>query len=237
MKYEDRDCSSVLQMTEEQVLAYYQEFLESQHYMTTFSNTNVQENLDSFEQYAIDEGIIADTPEQRGAITKAIVRAEFATVVAGGNYAGYTTAAALLDHSLQDAPSNLSYGSSSSYATQIRKSTECKKIISDFAAAVRGSSASSKTISASVTLASTTDLHLAYNRVSYVASGVKTTDGKWKLTIKFKDTYNFEKQEWENEMTDNAVVTVLNNYAAYAQSIGAIVPYDITVTVSTTVAG
>ena len=32
----------------------------------------------------------------------------------------------------------------------------------------------------------------------------------------------------------NVVVTALNNYAAYAQDIGAIVPYDITVTVKTT---
>lgn len=35
-------------------------------------------------------------------------------------------------------------------------------------------------------------------------------------------------------MTDNVAVTALNNYAAYAQDIGAIVPYNITVTVKTT---
>lgn len=69
--------------------------------------------------------------------------------------------------------------------------------------------------------------------MSYVASGTKS-NGTWTLTIKFKDTYDFEKQAWENAMTDNVVVTALNNYAAYAQDIGAIVPFDITVTVKTT---
>ncbi len=51
--------------------------------------------------------------------------------------------------------------------------------------------------------------------------------------IKFSDTYDFEKQAWENAMTDN-IVTALNNYAAYAQDIGVIVPYGITVTVRIT---
>ena len=96
-----------------------------------------------------------------------------------------------------------------------------------------GEESFARTTSGSTTLNSTTDLHLAYNKVSYVASGTKS-NGKWTLTIKFKDTYNFEKQAWENAMTDNVVVTALNNYAAYAQDIGAIVPYDITVTVKTT---
>lgn len=80
---------------------------------------------------------------------------------------------------------------------------------------------------------STTDLHLAYNKVSYYVTGIKS-NGVWTLTITFRDTYDFEKQAWENAMTDNVVVTALNNYAAYAQDIGAIVPYGITVTVRIT---
>ena len=82
-------------------------------------------------------------------------------------------------------------------------------------------------------LNSTTDLHLAYNNVNYSATGVKS-NGKWTLTITFTDTYDFDAQSWKNAMTDNALVTILNNYAAYAQSIGAIVPYNVTVTVQTT---
>ncbi|MEQ2543297.1 hypothetical protein WMO27_18525, partial [Lachnospiraceae bacterium CLA-AA-H183] len=73
-------------------------------------------------------------------------------------------------------------------------------------------------------------LWIVYN---YSATGVKS-NGKWTLTITFTDTYDFDAQSWKNAMTDNALVTILNNYAAYAQSIGAIVPYNVTVTVQTT---
>lgn len=227
------DYNQVIGMTDEQALEYFNEFLESRPNTLSTEPTVTQETLDEFAQYAVDNGIIEDTPEQRGAITKAVVRAEFAVVVAGGKLAGFSTAAALLDHSLQDSPSNLNYGSTSTYATQIAGSSECKKIVSDFKAYVSGRNLSSRTTSGSTTLNSTTDLHLAYNKVSYIASGTKK-NGVWNLTITFNDTYDFETQAWKNAMTDSAVVTILNNYAAYAQSIGAIVPYNIKVTVNTT---
>lgn len=227
------DYNQVIGMTDEQALEYFNEFLASQPNTLSTETTVTQETLDEFAQYAVDNGIIEDTPEQRGAITKAIVRAEFAIVVAGGKLAGFSTAAALLDHSLQDSPSNLEYGSTSDYAAQIADSSECQQIVNDFKAYVSGKHLSARSTSGSTTLDSTTDLHLAYNKVSYIASGRKT-NGVWNLTITFNDTYDFETQAWENAMTDNAVVTILNNYAAYAQSIGAIVPYNVKVTVSTT---
>ena len=74
---------------------------------------------------------------------------------------------------------------------------------------------------------------MAYNKVSYKVVG-KKVNGKWNLTITFSDRYDFETQAWKNSMTDNAAVTIMNNYAAYAQSIGAIVPYDVKVTVTKT---
>ena len=219
-------------LTDDEVLKYYNQYLASQPSTISEESCPSAKTLNEFAQYAVDNKIIEDTPIQRGAITKAVVRAEFKVVVAGGNAAGYTTAAALLDHSLQDAPSNLSFSSGSTYSTQILNSSECKKIISDFKSAVKGKNLSGRTASGSTTLNSTTDLHLAYNKVSYTASG-RNTNGKWTLTIKFKDTYDFESQAWKNAMTDNLAVTALNNYAAYAQSIGAIVPYNVEVTVQT----
>lgn len=189
--------------------------------------------LEGFTQYAVEEGIIEDTVEQRAAITKAVVRAEFKLVVAGGNVLGYTAAATLLNHSLQDNPSNLSYVSTTDMAKQIAGSTECTTIVNQFKSDVTGTNYVRKTNSGTTTLNSTTDLHLAYNNVNYSATGVKS-NGKWTLTITFTDTYDFDAQSWKNAMTDNALVTILNNYAAYAQSIGAIVPYNVTVTVQTT---
>lgn len=193
-----------------------------------------KESVEGFVEFAIEESIISDTPTERAAVTKAVVRASFAAVVAGGRTLGYTTAATYLDHSLQDEPADLSYKSTSSYANQILSATECFYIIMDFNSEVAGKGLTYHRMTGDTTLNSTTDLHLSYNKVSYTATGVKTSNGKWNLTIVFNDTYDFKEEAWKNEMTSADAVTALNNYAAYAQSIGAIVPYGIKVTVSTT---
>lgn len=164
--------------------------------------------------------------------TKEGVRIEFALVADGGRAIGLNTAAAFLDHSLQDNPSNLVYGASSSYAAQILKSTECAALVSEFRESVTGESLLTKNKSGTLTLDSTKDLHLSYNEVSYVARGVNN-NGRWTLTITISDKYDFEAQKWKNSMTDNDLVTIINNYAAYAQDLGAIVPYNIKVTVQT----
>lgn len=139
----------------------------------------------------------------------------------------------LPDHSLQDSPSNLSYSTSTTYSKQIKQSTEFKSILNSFKASVKGKKLSQRTTSGSTTLNSTTDRHLAYNKVSYVAYGTKKNN-TWTLKVVFSDTYDFEKEPWKNAMTSNSAVTVINNYAAYAQSLGAIVPYKISVTVTDT---
>lgn len=201
-------------------MALYNQYLEQAPASISEGEDFAVAALEGFTQYAVEEGIIEDTVEQRAAITKAVVRAEFKLVVAGGNVLGYTAAATLLNHSLQDNPSNLSYGSTTDMAKQIAGSTECRTIVNQFKSDVTGTNYVRKTNSGTTTLNSTTDLHLAYNNVNYSATGVKS-NGKWTLTITFTDTYDFDAQSWKNAMTDNALVTILNNYAAYAQSIGA----------------
>lgn len=227
---------NVIGMTDEEIVELYNEYLALHPSLLGEESYLSEETLNGFAQYAVDNGIIEDNAAQRSAVTKAVVRTEFKVVVAGGEAMGLTTASKLLEHSLQDSPANLAYSSSTSYARQILYSTECKAIINDFKSQVEGTDFVSKVYSGSTTLDSTTDLHLAYNKVSYTVSG-KKNNGTWTLTITFKDTYDFESQPWKNTMTDADVVTVLNNYAAYAQSLGAIVPYNVQVTVQTTFAG
>ncbi len=146
--------------------------------------------------------------------------------------AGYTTSATLLEHSLQDNPSDLSYSSNTSYANQIKYSSECNSIVNAVRNYVRGKSITYYSVSSHISLTSSTDLHLAYHNVDYTVTAQKSGH-TWNLTIVFLDTYDFEYQSWANSMTDNQAVTIINNYAAYAQSQGAIVPYNISVTVST----
>lgn len=229
----DDSYEDTIGMTDEEALQLYNDYLTSLPETVGETDIYSAEHLNAFVEYAVEQGIIEDTAVQRAGITKAIVRAQFKTVATAGKALGFKTAGTLLDHSLQDSPSNLSYGANTTFASQILKSSECKQIVNSFKSYVKGKKLSARTTSGSTTLNSTTDLHLAYNKVSYVASGTKK-NGVWTLKITFSDTYDFETQAWKNAMTGNPAVTILNNYAAYAQSLKAIVPYKVNVTVNTT---
>lgn len=229
----DDSYENTIRMTDEKALQLYNDYLASLPETVSETDTYSAKHLNTFVEYAVEQGIIEDTAVQRAGITKAVVRAQFKTVATTGKTLGFKTAGILLNHSLQDSPSNLSYGANTTFASQILKSSECKKIVNSFKSYVKGKKLSARTTSGSTTLNSTTDLHLAYNKVSYVATGTKK-NGVWTLKITFSDTYDFETQAWKNAMTGNPAVTILNNYATYAQSLKAIVPYKVKVTVNTT---
>lgn len=211
------------QIRADDFLDYYDEYAESHDNPTT----------KGFIQYAVDRGLIEDTPMARDTATIESYRSQFLLAVAVGRAAGLNTASDFLEHSLQDNPSDMNHGSSSTYATQILNSTEMGDIRTAFSAAVSGKNLTYHQISGSTTLNSTTDLHLAYNQVSYVAYGTRTISGLWNLTITITDRYDFQQQPWANQMTTADLVTFINNEAAAAQDAGAIVPYNIRVTVST----
>lgn len=216
----------------EELLSYYHAFLATlpQGYSDTAALT--PENTEAFIDYAVTQGLIADSETERNAVTKAIVRAEFEAVVLAGRVAGLTTAADFLDHSLQDNPGVLSFAPGSESSNQILNSAEGREIIAEFKSYVIGTEYQACNTNGTITLDSTTDLHLAYNQVYYNVQGIKS-NGQWKLTITITDEYDFDHQPWENAMTDNLAVTALNNYAAYAESIGAIVPFYIRVVLTT----
>jgi len=169
------------------------------------------------------------TSVQKDSIKKSALRSQFKAAATAGKAVGLTTAGTFLEHSLKDKPSDLTYSASSKYATQIMNSTEGKKIVSDFAAYVKGKDISTYTMRGSAALTSDKDLYLAYNLVSYVATGTKTAN-TWTLNITFYDVYDFAEREWSSTLSAQSLVTFINNYAYYAQTTGAIVPYKITVT-------
>lgn len=215
-------------MTDEKALELYETYTTT--HSSDMTDALNERTLEEFADYAVDNGVIDDTPVQRAAITKAIVRAEFKTFATAGSAVGYKTAAKLLDHSLQDNPSDYSFSSSSSEASQIKNASEFKSILSNFKKSVKGKELTSKRMSGSVAFTDDTDLYLAYHNMDYSIYG-KKSGNTWTLTVTLTDTYDFDAQAWKNKMSRNPAVTVINNYAAYAQSIGAIVPYDITVKV------
>jgi|GEM_PF-385307 hypothetical protein len=222
-----------INMTDKQVLDLYEQY-------TKDKNINKEdfsvENLKSFADYAVDNGIIDDTDIARVDITKSFVRSQFRIFAGMGNAVGLKTASQLLRHSLQDNPRKLRFSSGSGVSGRVRRSSECRDIINNAKSSIRGNGQTTYNDSGSTTLNSTRDLHLAFNRVDYEVNGrVLTQRGKrkkWELEVKFTDTYDFDIQGWNNEMSPNSkAITILNNYAAIAQSLGAIVPYDVVVSV------
>lgn len=225
-----------INMTDEQVLDLYEQYtLDNNITEEDFS----VENLENFAYYAVAHNIIDDSDIARVGITKSLVRAQFRIFANLGNRAGFKTASQLLRHSLQDNPKKLGFLSSSAVSKRVKQSSECKSIIRDIRSAVKGVEQTDYTTSGSTTLNSTRDLHLAFNKVDYEANGKVVHQigkrKKWEFRIEFTDTYDFDVQSWNNEMSPNSkAITILNNYAAFAQSLGAIVPYDVSVLVKVT---
>ena len=174
----DNSYEDTIGMTDEEALQLYNNYLALLPKTLSKTDKISAEYLDSFVEYAVEQEIIEDNAVQRAGITKAIVRGQFKTVAATGKTLGFKTAGTLLNHSLQDNPSNLSYGANTTFASQILDSSECRSIVNSFKSYVKGKNLNSRTTSGSTTLNSTTDLHLAYNKVSYVASGTKS-NGVW----------------------------------------------------------
>lgn len=192
-------------------------------------------DFENFANYAVEHNIIEDSVEAKAAINKSVVRASLRGIAYGGGALGYTVARDLLLHSLQDSPSGLSFeGSGNSTVKKVIASSAFNTIYDNYKRHVRNSSSLVYMTSGSTTLSSPKDLHLALNKVNYIADGygkfVKIKGRKhkiWKVKFTFTDKYDFEVQAWKNAMTDSNLVTALNNYAAYGQKIGAVVPYNV----------
>lgn len=191
--------------------------------------------LDDIVQYAVDEGYIADTPEQRAAITTEVMRWAIGTAAdLADTVLGYSTAADFLNHSLQDNPSDLRHFSDSEYAIQIKNSDEFQEILEEAKADVKKAGTSIyRSYTGYTYLNSTTDLRLAYNNVSYRVqlSRDDRTTKTWTMTLTIYDTYDYDFKDWSEalEGIDDALVTLINNIADAAYDNGIIQGYDITV--------
>ena len=172
---------------------------------------------DSGQSYVQDciTGIIKAVFSHERFIAREIVRAQFRTAATIGAALGLRTAAALLNHSLQNDPEDFIWDSNSRFAKQIENSAEYK--------AFDGNFANSGNITFDIK--NNPDLYLAYHGMTYVTSD----DG-----ITFKDTYDFhDNVEWGEPFSLQSIIAAVNSFAIFAQKIGAIQNYDISVTVET----
>ena len=142
-------------------------------------------------------------------ILKELVRVPFRAAAAVGYALGLRTAAELLNRSLQDEPTGWTRGVDSKYAEQIKNSDEYKRL-------------SGSTITFDIK--NNPDLYLAYHGMSYMDKG----DG----TITFEDAYDFhDNVEWGEPFSLQSIIAAVNSFAIFAQDIGAINNYHISVTV------
>ncbi len=184
---------------------------------------NAEEDLNNFVQYMVDNGIIPDSQQAKQDISIAFLRAQFNLAASIGEKLGYEHAADFLRHSLQDDPEDLYFAPGTEVSDWILESDEVQSLISDFQDYVTGRSLSRRFTSGSTILNSDRDYFLALNKVDYRIDGVKS-GRRWNLDIDIIDEYDFD-YSWE--YVDELIATIVNNYAALAEDLGAIVPYDI----------
>ena len=220
-------------LTDEEIKQIYEKYLIEES--ISYDERLTVNDFEKFTDYAVKNNIIENTVEAKAALTKSTVRTNLRIVAHFGGLAGYTVAKKLLLHSLQDNPRSLYFeGTGDSTVKKVVQSPAFKSIYESYKGDVRNKPIFGYGKSGSTTLASPKDLHLALNKVKYNAIGysryVKILGKKrkiWRVKFTFTDRYDFEVQAWKNAMTSSNVVTLLNNYAAYGQKIGAVVPYDI----------
>ncbi len=233
------DVTHLSEEEENELYQKYEEFMAISEGGTAICYNSVTQNiaskqkLDAFADYAVETNLISNNQAQKNGVKVAVVRASLKTVASAGKACGYKIAALCLDHSLQDSPSALYYTSSDMQAKQVMKTKEFKSIIKQFKNEVKSlkKNVRNHSMSGTVPFESNTDLYLAFHNMRYRLDGVKQ-GGRWAVTVKFTDTYDFEYWEWSKKLVSkhNAVVAI-NNYGAMAQEIKAIVPYNITINV------
>jgi hypothetical protein len=218
---------NALSEKEQKILEEFNNFLNSEKKIQSSAVTI--SDIEAFADYAVNRGLIQDTPIERAGITKAIVRGSMYVVATGGEVVGYDLSAALLRHSLDDSPSEYTINRGSKFSNQVKDSTAHKNLINNVKNILKNHTGTSYSQTGSVVMNNTTDLALALNKVSYIL-GAEKVGGTWNIYVRYHDVYDFEYQKWGNiSGLGSAAKTALNNYGNLAQSIGAVVPYDIAI--------
>lgn len=197
-------------------------------YMTENNIGNFSELTDEDISNFIDQEYINLNLNARG-IGKEAVRASFAAIVACGYAAGCTLSAELLSNSLQDYPSSVSYEAGCARSLELHNSSTYNDVIRDFKDALDSLPSSKQYHSTygSFKLDDDLDLYMGINYADYLIAAEKV-NGRWQIYMRVDDIYDFDHKAWEEVTSPTTAAGVaLNNYGDYAESIGAIVPFDV----------
>ncbi|MBE7040661.1 MAG: hypothetical protein E7400_01695, partial [Ruminococcaceae bacterium] len=149
---------------------------------------------------------------------------------------GYLTSAWMLEHSLQDNPSDIWRGNDSRIANLINNDTA---YLSKLDAAIKSSTNGKIDQDLEGVNFKTGDLYYSIHKSTIHVDGYLQNNGKWIVHAKMSDIYDFT--EIQSFMDDNGgwstqagIGTVANDAATVSQLLGAINPYKITVEFYTT---
>ena len=196
--------------------------------------------VSEFVEHAIKTGLISDidisssdidfnsVESKSGLLTKYELRAQWYAAsllmsAAGLEYTGF-----FMRNSLRDNPSDLVYSSNSEISGIIKNSRVYKDKMDAFKENVSGSYYKDSSDRALTKQNSTVDMYLALHKVKYLFEATRINVKEWEVFALITDRYNFEYWNYEGNVPDQVVVYI-NNCAALAQELGAIVPYDINI--------
>ena len=168
--------------------------------------------------------------------SKSWYRAEFTAFALYAGTLNLPTASNYLYHSLQDNPSDRINPVGSGHSNALSLTRMYTDISRPMASAIDtanrngrtsvGNSGSTATSVANVGL----DFYLTYGLISYQWGASKLSNGTWAVNIVITDVYDYQTIKKANMATSfpQKYIDLANNHAADAQSVGAIVPYDVT---------
>ena len=144
----------------------------------------------------------------------------------------YQTSAWMLEHSLQDNPSDIWRGNDSRIAYLINNDSAFCSVLDNVLQGQANNKDGYFSVSdISVTFA-TGDLYYSIHRSSFALVGYKQKDGSWMINAKMHDTYDYtqimtfmgDNGKWGKEAS---LGTVANDAAYISQKTGAINPYEV----------
>ena len=149
---------------------------------------------------------------------------------------GYSTSAWMLEHSLQDNPSDIYRDNNSRIAYLVNTDNAYLRALDNAIANARNNCLDDYLISVAF---ENGDLYYSIHKSDIYLTGYKRDDGKWIIHAILEDDYDFT--EIQSFMTnsgdlswDVGLGTVANDTAFVSQSLGAIQPYHVTVDFWTT---
>lgn len=181
---------------------------------------NTPETMRQFSQFAEETLDIGARAASIG-----VIRASGKQAAAVASSLGLRMIGTTFGNGFQDIPPDLSWSAGTEFSDEMKYSNQYKNLVAEIKSELSYNSGTYWSNSSSIAFSDPEDVWLSLHAMDYLAAAEKI-NGKWKIYIRFYDTYNFEYQN--SSSYPQAIVAWANNWAVDAQELGALNPYTIT---------